>query len=106
MGLGGRPQVDLDVSTQSRDVSQEQRVVGTLARRGQQRLGGARSTARPGAARGREGELGASGTVVAQGRRAFVRREGGDMAAASLGPGTHRLQGAHHLRIRSLGRGS
>lgn len=101
MGLGRRPQVDLDVSAQARDVTEEQRVVGTRARRGQQRLGGSRSTARPGAARGREGELGATGPVLAQGRRAFVHRECGDIAAASLRPGAHRFQGVHHLSVRS-----
>ena len=54
VGLGGRPEVDLDVSAQPRDVADQQGVGGIFTCRRQESLGLARLSARPRAAGCRE----------------------------------------------------
>ena len=86
VGLGGRPEVDLDVSAQARDVAEQQRVGGLFTGRGQQGLRCAGPAARPGAAGGREGEPGTLRRIGGQRRRPLVGRERRDVPAATQCP--------------------
>ena len=88
---------------QSCDVTDQEWVGGTLECGRDQGLGVARPPTCPGATSGREAEVGPLGGGVGEGCRAFVRRKGCDVPAASLRPGAHELEGADHFLVRPVG---
>ena len=93
VGVGGRAEVDLDVSPQARDVAEQQRV--GRAPRAPPTAGPCAGglTARPRAAGRRERQIGTLGRVGGQRRRAFVGRQRPRRTRRDAGPASRRARG-------------
>ena len=102
--LGGGPDVDLDVSPEPSDVTDQQRVGRPLPRRREQSSCAGTLSAGPGAASCGEGQFCTSNRVAGQRRRSLVRGRGRDVATASQRPRADELEGRDHVLVGTLDR--